>query len=118
MDSSPIGITESASKPTKQAIMRSQTDSKNVFVNRAHDIISKASQEDVLSLMTDERLREDSRPASAVTEKAEATAIKGNKAGIAGGMLVTQHTMQPEQTKSLQGGKPRLQDEKEAPAKF
>jgi len=66
--------------------------------------------------MTDERLREDSRPASAVTERAEAPVIKGNQAGIAGGKLVTQRTMQPEQ--SLQGGKPRLQDEKEAPAKF
>jgi len=92
-DTSPLGRPESATSQTKYAMQRSQTESKNVFVNRAHDIISMASQEDIVSRMTEERQREDSRPASAVTEKAEATAIKGNQASIAGGKLVAQRTM-------------------------
>jgi len=67
--------------------------------------------------MTDVRLREDSRPVSAATERTEVAATKGNQAGIAaGGMLVAQRTMQP--TQSLKESKQGLQDKKEAPAKF
>ena len=80
---------ETASNATRKKLMRTQTDSKNVFVNRARDIISKASQEDILSQMTDDRFHEDSRPATANSVGTEA---RNNKAGIAGGLLATQRT--------------------------
>lgn len=63
-DITPFGMKESA-PVTRNATLRPTTEkSKNVFVNRAFDIIS----DDARSVMTNDRFG-DSRPASAVTEK-------------------------------------------------
>lgn len=63
-DSTPFGMKEAAPVTRKGTLRPTAEQSKNIFVNRAFDIIS----DDARSVVTNDRFG-DSRPASAVTEK-------------------------------------------------